>query len=287
MTIPWSVTSISHGAFSKCYALKSVQVSRGHAWVTCFPDSQLTNVVFGSSVKSIPERTLRGYGSLVSVTIPDSVTSIGVDAFSNCQELASVTIGKGVTSIAAGAFSGCPRLGDGVVICDGWVVGVSGECPDEVWLPDGVYGIADSAFSGRTNITKLVASDSLAIIGSKAFYGCTNLVSAELGDNVVAIGVDAFRGCQFLGEGFVVRNGWVLSCATDVDKVVLPEGTRGIAESVFLGCTNLVSVVIPEGVKSIPSSLFRVAASWLPFQYPKASSRSERQPLRVAVVLHR
>jgi hypothetical protein len=94
-TIPASVTSIEHGAFSGC--------------------SSLTSIAIPDSVTSIGDNAFSGCSSLASVTIPDGVTSIWASTFSKCSSLTSITIPDsvtsiGYTSIGYAAFSGCSSL---------------------------------------------------------------------------------------------------------------------------------------------------------------------------------
>ena len=109
VTIPNSVTSIGHGAFSDCY--------------------DLTSVTIGNSVTSIGNQAFYNCFNLTSVTIPDSVTSIGVAAFQSCTGLTNLTIGNSVTSIGGSAFYGCSGL-------------------TSVTIPNSVTSIGNGAFRG-------------------------------------------------------------------------------------------------------------------------------------------
>jgi len=91
-TIPDSVTSVEHGAFSFC--------------------SSLTSVTIGNGVTTIGSSAFEDCSSLTSVTIGDGVTSIGDYAFYDCTSLTSVTIPDSVTSIGSRAFSWCTSLTD-------------------------------------------------------------------------------------------------------------------------------------------------------------------------------
>ncbi len=90
VTIPNSMTSISHGAF------------RGY--------TALTSVTIPNSVKSIQDYAFYGCNKLTSITIPDNVTSIGGEAFHGCSKMTSVIIGNGVKSLAMSAFIECYSL---------------------------------------------------------------------------------------------------------------------------------------------------------------------------------
>ena len=84
-----TVTSIGHGAFDSCRALRSITI----------PDR----------VTSIGDSAFSWCSALTSITIPNSVTSIGHDAF-DCSKLTSITIPDSVTSISSRAFWRCNAL---------------------------------------------------------------------------------------------------------------------------------------------------------------------------------
>jgi hypothetical protein len=59
-------------------------------------------------------------------------------------------------------------------------------------------GIADGAFSDRTNLTSITLPEGITSIGNSAFYGCTGLPSITLPNSVTSIGDRAFSGCTGL-----------------------------------------------------------------------------------------
>lgn len=88
--IPNGITTISDGAFERCW--------------------NLTNVTIPNGVKTIGDDAFNYCRALTSITIPDGVTSIGNYTFFNCSSLTSVTIPNSVTSIGEYAFNKCNKL---------------------------------------------------------------------------------------------------------------------------------------------------------------------------------
>ena len=112
ITIPESVTSIDETAFLGCYKLSSVNfnaknckspVSGRYAW---FLNSQLTDLVIGDQVNSIPAYLAYDQSNLTSIIIPSGVTSIGDNAFRGCVHLDTILCkAHGVPDVEATTFS--------------------------------------------------------------------------------------------------------------------------------------------------------------------------------------
>ena len=163
-----------------------------------------------------------------SVTIPEGVTSIGPNAFWGCSNLTSVTIPEGVKNIGESAFYGCSSL-------------------TSVTIPDGVTSIGDGAFSGCSSLTSLTIPNSVALIGLSAFAGTpwrdTWYNSQE--DGLLYLG-----GCLLGYKG-----------SKPEGTLIIKDGTKGITNFAFSGCTGLTSVTIPEGVTSIGGYAFSGCSS--------------------------
>ena len=174
--------------------------------------------------------TIRGYASPEgNVVIPASID------------------GKPVVTIYSKAFMDCP-----------WIRSVQ--------LPDCVTNIGSQAFSGCAWLESVTFPSCEFKIGSKAFYNCTRL--SELKNMVTAksVGANAFKGCDSLGKGVIVEGGWVLlvngQCPSEV---VIPEGTVGIVESAFRGCTTLQKINVPKSLEHIATSAFTGCSALLEF----------------------
>ena len=97
ITIPDSVTSIGSFAFRYCSELTRVNWNAENCTEAGSFDypifrgcRNLTTVMIGDNVKTIPDFAFSGCSELTSVTIPDSVTNIGAWAFTNCTQLTTL-----------------------------------------------------------------------------------------------------------------------------------------------------------------------------------------------------
>ena len=112
ITIPEGVTSIGRMAFSGCNYIETIYFNA----VSCKETSEFSNkeniteVIFGDKVQTIPENLFLGCTGLNSVNLSQSVVSIGGSAFSGCIGLTSIIIPQSVTTIGVGAFKDCTKL---------------------------------------------------------------------------------------------------------------------------------------------------------------------------------
>ena len=93
----------------------------------------MNNVIIGSGINSINDKTFYNCPNLSSITIPNNITSIGKSAFYGCNKLSGVEIPSSVTSIGASAFYGCDNM-------------------SLVIIGDGVTNIESKAFNNCTNL---------------------------------------------------------------------------------------------------------------------------------------
>ena len=172
ITIPDSVTSIGNEAFNDC--------------------TGITEAVIGNSVTSIGNAAFRGCTGLTSITIPDSVTSIGAGALSYCTSLKNITIDENNKNYLSK---------DGVLFNkkQTTLVQYPGGKKDSAYtISGGVVDIENWAFSGCTDLTKVVIDNGVKTIGDYAFSDCMGLANVIIGNGVTTIGDCAFERCTGL-----------------------------------------------------------------------------------------
>lgn len=135
-----------------------------------------------------------------------------------------------------------------------------------------VTEIADGAFSGMSEVTKVDFSDAVNLteIGSSAFYACTALgevVGDENLTKLAKVGSDAFYGTAWMngkssGEGDVtIGNVLVRYMGEDTEKIDL-SGTeyKYIAEYALSGYKNVTTIALPNTIVRIDDNTLGIAS---------------------------
>ncbi len=128
---------------------------------------------------------------------------------------------------------------------------------EEVILPAHIEIIGYRAFENCTNLKKVVLADTVKEIRGKAFDGCTNLEEMNIPESVNVVGEDAFRGCVKIWEtkdGISYVDTWMVSCADNLTKLNLREGTYGVATAAGKG--DYESASFPESLVAISDEAF-------------------------------
>ena len=126
-----------------------------------------------------------------------------------------------------------------------------------------VVSLGNGAFSGATNITKVVIPSSIKKIAKNSFLKCTGLTAVELG-SVEEINEAAFADCtgltsvkipKTLKSGPTIIDEYVFKNCTNLTTITLEDGLEVIPTRVLAG-TNITEIKIPSSVKTIDSQAF-------------------------------
>ena len=257
ITLPDTLTKISHEAFEDCTGLTSISIPASTVEIECgafsgcsglteisvHPDNpeyaSVNGVLFS---KDKTELIIYPEGRQGDYAIPDSVADIGRAAFSECSGLTAISI--------------------------------SPDNPDYI-SEDGVLYNRD-----KTGIIAYPAGrqgdyaipDTVTKVGF-AFHRCAGLTAVHIPETFENIDTETFKGCTALAAISVHPDNPLYASEDGVlfnrDKTVLismPDGRKGdyaVPASVrkidfyaFKNCTGLTSVYIPESVREIEESAF-------------------------------
>ena len=182
-------------------------------------------------MKSIGNNAFEGCTGLTEIIIPDSVISIGSSAFENCT-FEKVTVPAHLVSL----IKDCTEI---------TVTGTN---------------ISASYFSGCSNFTNIIVSDTVTSISKGAFKDCVNLKTLTL---------------PFIGESRTSQKShfsWIFG-ATDYDdnydtayvpsslKEVIVTSATTIDDDAFYYCNDLGKISISNSVTSIGDYVFTDCAS--------------------------
>ena len=225
--------------FSKCYYERSdnyvnlgalsVPEVVNHCAVTAigrysFHNSGITSLVLGKNVTTIGEGAFIWNDSLSAITFPEGLTTIGDEAFRYCKSLTEVNLPASVQELGYGSFANCSKL------------------------------------------ERFTTSSGLKTIHSSAFELCQKLTTLNIGESVDAIEGGAFIACDALSTinidpantHFTFANGNLVDAdskklvfvAHNVEKCIIPEGVKEIANCAIFYNPSITSLVIPASVEN-------------------------------------
>ena len=97
ISIPEALKSTNSSVFSGCNLVRVAYNAIAMTTTGVLKDmTNLTQVVFGDKVESLPGHSFYGCVNLQNVTLPDSIETISYDAFRDCNAMTEIVLGKNV-----------------------------------------------------------------------------------------------------------------------------------------------------------------------------------------------
>ncbi len=126
-------------------------------------------------------------------------------------------------------------------------------------------GIAESVFSGSSELTSIKLPSTLQNIGNYAFYNCTKLEEIEIPALVKKIPYQAFYGSNnlktvVLHDGLETIDGYAFYQCSNLQEMIIPNTVKTIGEYAFRNCYKLEKVVLPALLEEIPKYAFAETA---------------------------
>ncbi len=224
-TIPESVTSVNHSAFSNGNKITSLNIHDNIAnlsWYSnrVFTSNTAINVNATNSNYSSEDGVLFNKdkteliaypaGKVGGYTIPDGVNKIMWGAFQNSINLTSVSIPDTVVEIQDVSFANCTSL-------------------SEVTIPDSVTILAWSVFSNCDALTSVTVPGSVNELGLYVFAHCDNLVDVTILEGVTRVDDLAFYDSNKL------------------ESVTVPNSVTYVSDIAFKYCDKFDTMLIPVG----------------------------------------
>ena len=132
----------------------------------------------------------------------------------------------------------------------------------KIIIGNGITELDSSSFMCTENLTDVIISDTVEIIGDYAFAWCHSLKNVKLGSNLVSLGESAFKHCKSLERIEIpdnvrkIEEKTFFNC-TKLGKVVLGENITEIGNYAFASCSSLKEIVFSENLKTISASAFK------------------------------
>lgn len=237
IVLPESMTEIDKQLFMNVQGLEEVVISSKTTTIgeSAFEGSSVKKVTYSGAAADAE-------GGLLTTRFPETLTQIGKTAFKNTKlqkVILPATLKNGTYDESTHKVSGKFAVGSSAFFgSELQSVVIEGS---ETYI-DG--GSASGAFGNCEKLTDVQFLADTAFVGAGMFAGCTALQNAVLPKNPYF----NVSGLTSVGKG--VANSVFMGC-TGLTSVVLSGDIIEIDFDAFKNCTNLTSVTLPEGVVTL------------------------------------
>ena len=221
-------------------------------------DEELKDLIIPNTVEKINKYAFRGCSSLTSLTLSNNLTSIGENAFAGCSGLRSVTVCSDKLSLS-NAFPDSKSV-EKLVYGEGCAKAVSTGLTSvsEVSLPTSLQTIDANAFRNFTNLKSVTIPRNVTGIGSGAFSGCSNVAKLVYADGcakALSTGLKSVSEVS-LPQTLQAIDANAFKNFTNLKSILIPANVSSIGDYAFQGCKSITSISIPKSVTNIPQSAF-------------------------------
>lgn len=220
---------------------------------------KITSLVMPNTITKIGKDAFSVCASMKSVVLSEKLEVIDNFGFNACTELKTVALPAALNTIGNQAFSNCLKLESFTV-----------DAENKYFTADeGVLFSKDKTqliYYPNARSAEYEIPSSVNTIAENAFYGCKEVTKITVGENVTTVGEGAFYMCSLLEEmilpnSVTTLNDWAFAYCASLKSVVLPENITFIGNDLFAGCGMLEGIVIPEKVQSIGNQAFHSCRS--------------------------
>lgn len=316
VTLPQNVTKMGKSAFEGCGELVYVSLPPVETIPeSCFANCPLLRgIVIASGTKVIDTKAFAQCPSIHELTLPATVEKMDSSAVGNESGVLRIYSTRDKKDFGEISCTRWTKLadttpaplrtkkdGDGVAI-----TGIASDMPAQLHIPDMIDGklvtaIADTAFY-KFGPKELYLPDSLLSIGDSAFYACESLKKVDMPDSVKVIDNDAFGFCTKLSDitlpKYLEKLGGMAFYNDALTKVTIPDTVtemgcdvfgmnRKLTEAhvgkikklpygTFLWCSSLKTLTLSEGLEEICENSIQMSKKAKKLVIPKSVKKIHR-----------
>ncbi len=280
------ITVLGTYAFSNCEALEEIELNEGLVVIgsRAFQSAKkLKEITIPDSVETVAGYAFQSCSSLERITVGAGVITFGEYPLGDdgltygsvtpvlylCENLQEVTVSAENTLFSSD--NGVMYGENGSVL---YCIPADYRA-EEFELPSTVKVILPYSVSSQKNISKITVNSGCKNIGKGAFYKSLSLEEVYLSDTVSHIGASILLDCKNVNTFVIDGNNPYYSAAGGdgivytgdgktlvmylglASEVSVREGTKAIADAVFMNSTALTSIVLPNSVESVGYQAFK------------------------------